>query len=82
MLDFETTVPQTGEKKIVKGKILRSGYVPHTQAFQAYNAQYQARQYATASPQGGGQPIVEVDRKIQFGLPGRPLFEALDLSVV
>jgi hypothetical protein len=33
---------------------------------------------AYSNPQGGGQPIVEVDGKIQFGLPGKPIFEALD----
>ena len=77
-LDFETTLPQTGEKKIVKGKLLRSGYVPHASAYQTYGRQYYVAQMDMASPQGGGQPIVEVDGKIQFGLPGRPLFEALD----
>src|SRR5262245_61724648 len=40
VLDFETTLPQTGEKRIVQGKILRSGYVPHTSAFQRYGSQY------------------------------------------
>ena len=78
VLDFETTVPQTGEKKIVKGKILRSGYVPHTEAFQRYGPQYMVAQMAYAAPQGGGQPIVEVDGKIRFGLPGQPIFDALD----
>jgi hypothetical protein len=78
VLDFEITVPQTGEKKIVKGRILRSGYVPHTSAFQRYGRQYQVSQMAYASPQGGGQPIVEVDGKIQFGLPGKAIFDALD----
>ena len=78
MLDFEITMPQTGEKKIVKGKILRSGYVPHYEAFQRYGSQYAVAQMAYASPQGGGQPIVEVDGKIQFGLPGKPIFDALD----
>ena len=77
-LDFEITVPQTGEKKIVKGKILRSGYVPHVQAFRRYGQQYSMTQMAYASPQGGGQPIVEVEGKIQFGLPGKPIFDALD----
>jgi hypothetical protein len=78
-LDFEITLPQTGEKKIVKGKILRSGYVPHTAAFRRYGQQYYATQMAYANPQtGGGQPIVEVNGKVQFGLPGKPLFEALD----
>jgi hypothetical protein len=70
-LDFEITVPQTGEKKIVQGKILRSGYVPHVQAYQRYGPQYAYAQSAYANPQtGGGQPIVEVDGKIQFGCRG------------
>jgi hypothetical protein len=78
VLDFEVTMPQTGEKKIVKGKILRSGYVPHTSVFQQYGQQYAMRQRMYSQPQGGGQPIVEVDGKIQFGLPGKPIFDALD----
>jgi len=77
-IDFEITLPTGGEKKIVKGKILRSGYIPHTSAFQHYGPQYQYNQMAYSNPQGGGQPIVEVDGKIQFGLPGKPIFEALD----
>src|SRR5258708_6375395 len=45
---------------------------------QGYGQQYAMSQAAYASPQtGGGQPIVEVEGKVQFGLPGRPLFEAL-----
>lgn len=78
VIDFEITVPQTGEKRIVKGRILRSGYVPHLAAMQSYGQQYAMTQIAFSSPQtGGGQPIVEVDGKVQFGLPGRPIFEAL-----
>ena len=77
-LDFEITLPQTGEKKIVRGKLLRSGYVPHVAAYQQYGYQYARAQYDYANPQGGGQPIVEIDGKVQFGLPGRPIFEALD----
>ncbi len=77
-LDFEITVPNTGEKRIVQGKILRSGYVPHRSAFQRYGNQYVARQSAYSQPQGGGQPIVEIDGKIQFGLPGKPIFDGLD----
>jgi hypothetical protein len=78
-IDFEITMPQTGNKAIVKGRILRSGYVPHLAAMQRYGQQYAVSQAAYANPQtGGGQPIVEVDGKVQFGLPGRPLFEALD----
>ncbi len=78
VLDFEITAPQTGEKRIVKGKVLRSGYVPHTSAFQRFGQQYTTRQMVYSQPQGGGQPIVEVDGKIQFGLPGKPVFDALD----
>jgi len=78
VLDFEITLPQTGEKKIVSGRILRSGYVPHASAFRRYGQQYTATQMLYANPQGGGQPIVEVNGKIQFGLPGRPIFDSLD----
>ncbi len=78
VLDFEVAVPQTGETRIVKGKVLRSGYVPHTSAFQRFGQQYTMTQQIYSQPQGGGQPIVEVDGKIQFGLPGKPIFDALD----
>jgi len=76
-LDFEIAMPD-GQKKIVKGRILRSGYVPHTAAFQRYGQQYYQRQMAMVSTGGEGQIIVEVDGKIQFGLPGKPIFDALD----
>jgi hypothetical protein len=77
VLDFEIT-EQNGARRIVKGRILRSGYVPHTAAFERYGQQYQYAQAAYANPQGGGQPIVEVDGKIKFGLPGKPIFDSLD----
>ena len=55
---------QPGDK-VIKGKIIRSGYVPST----AYGQSY---------PQPGyGQPIIEVDGVLRFGLPGQPLFPAL-----
>jgi len=78
VLDFEIPGPRTGEKRIIRGRILRSGYVPHTSAFQRYGQQYRYSQMVMSSPQGGGQPIVEVEGKIQFGLPGKPIFQALD----
>jgi len=40
----------------IKGKVVRSGYVPGEQSV---------------------QPIIEVDGKLQFQLPGMPLFESL-----
>ncbi|HJT70957.1 MAG TPA: hypothetical protein VJ731_12205 [Terriglobales bacterium] len=72
-IEFETSAG-----KIIKGKIIRSGYVPHYNAFQRYGSQYQYQQMAAANyDAGAGSPIVEVDGQIQFGLPGRPIFPAL-----
>ena len=75
VIDFQIINPQTGEKRIVQGRILRSGYVPHYAAMQQYGQQYAVSQMATARAE---QPIVEVDGKVQFGLPGTPVFPALD----
>ncbi|MBZ5707245.1 MAG: hypothetical protein LAN63_18005 [Acidobacteriia bacterium] len=57
---------QRGEKQeIVKGKIVRSGYVP-------------SAAYANGYPQPGyGQPIIEIDGVLRFGLPGQPMFPSL-----
>lgn len=67
---------------IVKGAIIRSGYAMHSQqAMQRYGQQYQMQQRAMGYGFGFGgdshQPIVEVDGKIQFGLPGQPIFPSL-----
>ena len=57
---------QRGDKQeIVKGKIVRSGYIPST---------YYAQNYQQPS---FTQPIIEVDGVLRFGLPGQPLFPAL-----
>lgn len=63
----------------VKGKIIRSGYVPHSQeAMQRYGQQYYQSQMAMAYNNGGtSQPVIEVDGKLQFGLPGQPIFPSL-----
>jgi hypothetical protein len=54
---------QYGEKQqVVKGRIVRSGYVP-------------ASGYGQGA--GFGQPIIEVDSVLRFGLPGLPLFPSL-----
>jgi hypothetical protein len=67
-----------GKKEIIRGKIVRSGYVPHQQAFGQYGQEYYQSQMAYASPSsGGGQPIIEVNGKLMFRLPGEPLFPAL-----
>ena len=67
-----------GKKEIIRGKIVRSGYVPHQQAFSQYGQEFYQAQMAYSSPEsGGGQPIIEVDGKLMFRLPGEPLFPAL-----
>lgn len=58
------------------GKIIRSGYVPHYQAYSAYDQQYYQQQQAYVNA-GNGEPIIEIDGKLQFGLPGQPIFPAL-----
>jgi hypothetical protein len=65
-----------GSTRTVSGKIVRSGYVPHVQAMQRYGSAYQANQAAMVSG-GAGQPVIEVDGKLQFSLPGQPIFPAL-----
>jgi len=60
--------------EIVQGKIIRSGYAPNSQTtMQRYGQQYYQQQNSIAS----GQPIIEVGGKIQFGLPGQPIFPSL-----
>jgi len=57
---------QHGDKQeTVKGKIIRSGYVP-------------SMNYRNGFPQTSYmQPLIEVDGVLRFGLPGQPLFPAL-----
>ena len=52
--------------QIIKGKIIRSGYVPSSNYAQGYQQQ-----------PAYSQPIIEVDGVLRFGLPGQPLFPAL-----
>jgi len=77
-IDFR--VMQGDVEKFVKGKIIRSGYVPHVEAYQRYGSAYQMRQQMMAYGGGGygaSQPIIEVDGKLRFSLPGEPIFPAL-----
>lgn len=76
-IEFEVFTPGSGERRLVRGKIVRSGYVPHSRGMQMYGGgNYAARQVAY-SQGGGGQPIVEFQGKLMFALPGRPVFPAL-----
>jgi len=64
--------------RVVKGKIIRSGYVPHGGgAMNRYGNQYAMGQMSMANAGGAGQPIIEVDGKIVFSLPGEPVFPSL-----
>ncbi len=74
-IDFVVRL-QDGSTRVVQGKIVRSGYVPHYQAMGRYGSQYQNSQMAMANG-GNSQPIIEVDGKLQFMLPGEPVFPAL-----
>ena len=58
------------------GKIIRSGYVPHYEAYNSYDQQYYQQQQAYVNS-GSSEPIIEIDGKLQFGLPGQPVFPAL-----
>ena len=61
-IDFE--VAQGENKRIVPGKIIRSGYVPGSNNYAYRNGV-------------AGQPIIELDGKLRFSLPGLPLFPEL-----
>lgn len=56
-------------ERIVKGKIIRSGYVPQ---YSNSMTSSQRRYYSS-----GTQPIIEGDGKLRFSLPGEPVFPAL-----
>ena len=64
------------EGEVIRGKIIRSGYVPHPSGMARYGNQYNQRQ-ASRSYGPAGQPIIEVEGKLRFSLPGLPLFPAL-----
>jgi len=68
---------QEGREFPVRGKVVRSGYVPNYGAGSRYGQQFVARQSQMGGAQAAGQPIIEVDGKLRFSLPGQPVFPAL-----
>ncbi|MGB0036983.1 MAG: hypothetical protein WBP79_16050 [Candidatus Acidiferrales bacterium] len=74
-LEF-TSTDRDGSQRIVKGKVIRSGFVSHSSAYTTYGQQYASAQMNYVQS-GGDQPVIEVDGKIQFSLPGQPIFPAL-----
>ena len=76
VIDFFVPGTNGQPDRMVKGKIVRSGYVTHSNnAMQRYGNEYYYSQQAMA--QATGQPIIEVDGVLQFSLPGQPRFPAL-----
>jgi len=65
---------ETGAGQIVKGRIIRSGYAPHSYfALNRYGQAYYQSQMTAASE----QPIIEVNGQLRFSLPGTPHFPGL-----
>jgi len=78
-IDFQVHEPNKPDH-VLKGTVIRSGYVPHGGvAMQRYGQAYAMSQMAMGGTGdgGAGQPIVLVDGKIQFSLPGVPVFPSL-----
>jgi hypothetical protein len=66
---------QNGKESIVPGKVIRSGYVPNFTGGQVYGQNFYQQQQMMQ--QAAGSPIIEVDGKLRFSLPGEPQFPAL-----
>ena len=74
-LVIEPNKPNT----IVQGKVIRSGYAMHTRsAMMRYGPDYALAQSSMAyGDNTNAQPIIEVEGKLRFTLPGQPLFPVL-----
>jgi hypothetical protein len=69
---------QNAKEYTVRGKVVRSGYAPNFWAGNRYGHEFMQRQQMMGNLGAGmGQPIIEVDGKLRFSLPGEPLFPAL-----
>lgn len=68
------TIDFQASDRIIKGKVIRSGYVAHNSfAMNRYGQSYYQSQIASAST----QPVIEVDGQLRFSLPGVPIFPRL-----
>lgn len=66
-IDFE--VMENDVKRIIPGRIIRSGHIPAQYGYTYSRSGMTGR--------GAGQPIIEIDGRLRFSLPGLPLFPAL-----
>ncbi len=69
-IDFSVGRTAEGKDLVVKGKIIRSGYIPSSSYAQNYQQPVST------------QPIIEVDGVLRFGMPGQPLFPALSADSI
>ena len=80
-IDFIDRQPD-GAERIVQGRIVRSGFVPNMQrTMQRYGQEHYNRQVG-GDGRGSAQPIIEVDGKLRFSLPGTPLFPQLGTDTI
>jgi hypothetical protein len=79
-LDFEIDLGQ-GQTKVVQGRVIRSSnsIADASNVLQRYGPRdrYGNLIYNGFQNNSGQQPIIEVEGKLRFSLPGRPLFPAL-----
>lgn len=69
---------QNAKEYLVRGKVIRSGYLPSFPGGLRHGGAFPVRALSPGHGGGGmGQPIIEVDGKLRFSLPGEPLFPAL-----
>ena len=61
----------------VKGRIIRSGYLPPSSLNPSGNSPYQNQFGYNNQGTTHTEPIIEVDGKLRFTLPGQPIFPAL-----
>ncbi|HET8644222.1 MAG TPA: hypothetical protein VFO85_01960, partial [Vicinamibacteria bacterium] len=81
-IEFKRPRPEGGTE-LVRGTIVRSGYVPNVAAMSRYGREFSQRQQALGNWQGGaGSPIIRVEGKLQFSLPGEPLFPELGSDAI
>jgi hypothetical protein len=69
-IDFSTPMSD-GTVKLVQGRIIRAGYVPQFDLLERYGQQYY---YQMQQGQQQQEPLIEVDGKLRYGLPGIPQF--------
>jgi hypothetical protein len=76
-IDFRAPT-QDDPNRVVRGKVIRSGYTPNIAASQRYGQRFYQSQMAMGNYQeGSGSPIIEVGGQLRFSLPGEPIFPSL-----